>query len=144
MILSPRLVSRQACLLAWRRHPPSAPAARTARHGGGGLARPASNSNANASAAPARPPPSSSALPLAAAALLSSAAAAVVANDDGSLAQCSMAPMGADPILIAPVKEPATGKMFPRLCNGMTLAGCGVRVKWGLIKVRCVAWRACG
>lgn len=40
--------------------------------------------------------------------------------------------------MIAPVKEPATGKMFPKLCNGMTLAGCGVRVKWGFVKVYAV------
>lgn len=28
--------------------------------------------------------------------------------------------------------------MFPRLCNGMTFAGCGVRVKWGFVKVYAV------
>eukprot|EP00560_Eucampia_antarctica_P006713 CAMPEP_0197824106 /NCGR_PEP_ID=MMETSP1437-20131217/1410_1 /TAXON_ID=49252 ORGANISM="Eucampia antarctica, Strain CCMP1452" /NCGR_SAMPLE_ID=MMETSP1437 /ASSEMBLY_ACC=CAM_ASM_001096 /LENGTH=205 /DNA_ID=CAMNT_0043423607 /DNA_START=229 /DNA_END=846 /DNA_ORIENTATION=+ len=35
-------------------------------------------------------------------------------------------------------KEPATGIMFPQLCNGMTFAGCGVRVKWAIIKVYAV------
>jgi hypothetical protein len=34
-----------------------------------------------------------------------------------------------------PVKEKATGILFPQLCNGFTLAGCGVRIKYGLIKV---------
>ena len=38
--------------------------------------------------------------------------------------------------MLSPSKEPATGILFPRLCNGMTLAGCGVRVKYGFVKVR--------
>ena len=37
-----------------------------------------------------------------------------------------------------PVKESATGILFPPLCNGYYLAGTGVRVKWGLIKVYAV------
>lgn len=37
-----------------------------------------------------------------------------------------------------PVKEAATGILFPQLCNGYSLAGTGVRVKWGLIKVYAV------
>jgi hypothetical protein len=37
-----------------------------------------------------------------------------------------------------PVKEAATGIFFPPLCNGYYLAGAGVRVKWGLIKVYAV------
>mmetsp|Transcript_11459 Transcript_11459/g.25539 ORF Transcript_11459/g.25539 Transcript_11459/m.25539 type:complete len:267 (+) Transcript_11459:48-848(+) len=37
-----------------------------------------------------------------------------------------------------PVKEPSTGILFPQLCNGLYLAGCGVRAKWGLIKVYAV------
>lgn len=37
-----------------------------------------------------------------------------------------------------PVKEAATGILFPPLCNGYYLAGTGVRVKWGLIKVYAV------
>lgn len=37
-----------------------------------------------------------------------------------------------------PVKEGATGILFPPLCNGYYLAGTGVRVKWGLIKVYAV------
>lgn len=59
-------------------------------------------------------------------------------NNNEPLVQCSVAPSGFDPVMIAPVKEPATGKMFPRLCNGMTFAGCGVRVKWGFVKVYAV------
>jgi hypothetical protein len=37
-----------------------------------------------------------------------------------------------------PTKESATGILFPPLCNGYYLAGTGVRVKWGLIKVYAV------
>jgi hypothetical protein len=37
-----------------------------------------------------------------------------------------------------PVKEAATGILFPPLCTGYYLAGTGVRVKWGLIKVYAV------
>mmetsp|Transcript_8966 Transcript_8966/g.11925 ORF Transcript_8966/g.11925 Transcript_8966/m.11925 type:complete len:265 (+) Transcript_8966:95-889(+) len=37
-----------------------------------------------------------------------------------------------------PVKEPSTGILFPQLCNGFYFAGCGVRAKWGLIKVYAV------
>jgi hypothetical protein len=33
-------------------------------------------------------------------------------------------------------KEPATGLAFPELCNGMTLAGVGVRIKYVFVKVR--------
>ena len=32
-------------------------------------------------------------------------------------------------------KEPATGIAFPELCNGMTLAGVGVRIKYVFVKV---------
>jgi hypothetical protein len=38
----------------------------------------------------------------------------------------------------SPVKEAATGILFPPLCNGYTLVGTGVRVKYGLIKVYAV------
>lgn len=46
---------------------------------------------------------------------------------------------GGDVLMVgAPVKEKATGIMFPQLCNGMNLVGCGVRVKWGLVKVSAI------
>ncbi len=38
-----------------------------------------------------------------------------------------------------PIKEAATGILFPQLCNGMFFAGCGVRVKYGFVKVYAVA-----
>ena len=51
-------------------------------------------------------------------------------------AQCSAAsPLGSEPVMLSPTKEPATGILFPSLCNGMSLVGCGVRVKWGFVKV---------
>lgn len=34
-----------------------------------------------------------------------------------------------------PVREPSTGILFPQLCNGYFLAGCGVRIKYGFVKV---------
>ena len=37
-----------------------------------------------------------------------------------------------------PTKEEATGILFPQLCNGYYLAGTGVRVKYGFIKVYAV------
>ena len=45
---------------------------------------------------------------------------------------------GGDVVMLAPTKEPATGILFPRLCNGMQFVGCGVRVKWGFVKVYAV------
>lgn len=55
-----------------------------------------------------------------------------------STAQCSAAPFGVEPVMLSPSKEPATGILFPKLCNGMTFAGCGVRVKYGFVKVYAV------
>ncbi|KAL7566533.1 hypothetical protein ACA910_000603 [Epithemia clementina (nom. ined.)] len=37
-----------------------------------------------------------------------------------------------------PVKEKSTGILFPQVCSGFDFAGCGVRIKWGLIKVYAV------
>lgn len=56
-------------------------------------------------------------------------------NNSTAVAQCSAAPLGAEPVMLSPTKEEATGILFPSLCNGMSLAGCGVRVKWGFVKV---------
>mmetsp|Transcript_1036 Transcript_1036/g.2081 ORF Transcript_1036/g.2081 Transcript_1036/m.2081 type:complete len:222 (-) Transcript_1036:647-1312(-) len=60
-------------------------------------------------------------------------------GDDGNLfwkiARCSARNLGAEPVMLSPKTEPATGILFPRLCNGMSLAGCGVRIKWRFVKV---------
>jgi len=37
-----------------------------------------------------------------------------------------------------PTKESSTGILFPQLCNGLTFVGCGVRVKYGFVKVYAV------
>ena len=50
---------------------------------------------------------------------------------DSGIAKC-------EAVMLAPQKEPATGIVFPHLCNGMQLVGCGVRVKWGFVKVYAV------
>lgn len=50
-------------------------------------------------------------------------------------AGCEMNKSGGEVVMLAPTKEPATGILFPRLCNGMQFVGCGVRVKWGFVKV---------
>ena len=71
----------------------------------------------------------------AAAAVTASTAAVLTLQNAPHVAQCS-APLGSEPVMLSPKTEPATGILFPRLCNGMTLAGCGVRVKWGFVKVR--------
>ena len=58
------------------------------------------------------------------------AAAAYTLNDNNKLSQCDM--LNA---IGKVTKEPATGIDFPELCNGMTLAGVGVRIKYVFVKV---------
>lgn len=41
-------------------------------------------------------------------------------------------------VMIGPIKEPSSGILFPQLCNGMQFVGCGVRVKYGFVKVYAV------
>lgn len=40
--------------------------------------------------------------------------------------------------MLGPKEEPTTGILFPHLCNGMTFVGCGVRIKYGFVKVYAV------
>ncbi len=42
---------------------------------------------------------------------------------------------GGEIVMLGPTKEGSTGILFPHLCNGMQFVGCGVRVKYGFIKV---------
>ena len=42
---------------------------------------------------------------------------------------------GSDVLMLEPHTEASTGIMFPHLCNAMTFAGCGLRVKYGFVKV---------
>lgn len=37
-----------------------------------------------------------------------------------------------------PTEERSTGILFPNLCNAMTFVGCGVRIKYGFVKVYAV------
>jgi hypothetical protein len=47
-------------------------------------------------------------------------------------------PSSGDVILLGAVKEKSTGILFPKQCNGFTLAGTGVRIKYGFVKVYAV------
>ena len=70
------------------------------------------------------------------AAALTLAGAAVAVQEPQRTSLLSRVPTGGDVLMVgAPVKEKATGIMFPQLCNGMHLVGVGVRIKWGIIKV---------
>uniref|UniRef100_A0A7S2ED08 Chalcone isomerase domain-containing protein n=1 Tax=Trieres chinensis TaxID=1514140 RepID=A0A7S2ED08_TRICV len=57
-----------------------------------------------------------------------------------AVAKCDVGrrPSGGEVVMLAPTKEPSTGILFPRLCNGMTFVGCGVRVKFGFVKIYAV------
>ena len=46
-----------------------------------------------------------------------------------------LAKRGGDVVMLGPKEEPTTGILFPHLCNGMTFVGCGVRIKYGFVKV---------
>jgi len=56
-----------------------------------------------------------------------------------STTMCDGRRASGDIVLLEPHKEPKTGILFPHLCNGMTFVGCGVRVKYGFVKVYAVA-----
>lgn len=52
------------------------------------------------------------------------------------MAAATPPPTGGDVISTGtPVMEASTGILFPQLCNGYYLVGCGVRIKYGFIKV---------
>jgi len=100
------------------------------------VTRPSSSSNNSSAAAfsSAQPTAAGTAILLTAAALLYTTATNDAKNNEASL--CSVAPrLGAEPTMLSPATEPKTGILFPRLCNGMTFVGCGVRVKYGFVKV---------
>jgi len=65
---------------------------------------------------------------------------AATSEKENKLASCAAKiPTGGDVIQMGtPVKERATGIMFPQLCNGYTLVGCGVRIKYAFVKVYAV------
>ena len=71
-----------------------------------------------------------------------SAAFLVTASSLGSTTRTSLhanLPINGDIIGVgSPVKEKATGILFPHMCNAMTLVGTGVRVKYYVAKVYAV------
>lgn len=69
------------------------------------------------------------------------AAAALFVSHDNTTTSLDAAklPLSGDIIGVgAPVKEKATGILFPNMCNAMTLVGTGVRVKYYVAKVYAV------
>ncbi len=79
---------------------------------------------------------------MAAAALLLAAASTVAVSSwmvDAPTAAMETLPSSPD-IIAAVVKEKSTGITFPQLCNGLSLVGCGVRIKWGFVKVCMYVW----
>jgi hypothetical protein len=62
-------------------------------------------------------------------------------NNKTAATNCEAAKLPASGDIIStgtPVKEPATGILFPQLCNGYYLAGTGVRIKYAFVKVYAV------
>ena len=55
-----------------------------------------------------------------------------------SITKLDAIPSSGDVILLGAVKEKSTGILFPKQCNGFTLAGTGVRIKYGFVKVYAV------
>lgn len=68
------------------------------------------------------------------------ATAAVALNimEPKSATQMEAIPSSGDVIMLGATKEKATGILFPKQCNGFMLAGTGVRVKYGFVKVYAV------
>jgi hypothetical protein len=66
------------------------------------------------------------------------ASAALVEPERAALDAPRRIPTSGDVLMLGPTKEKATGILFPQLCNGYTLVGCGVRVKYAFVKVYAV------
>lgn len=56
-------------------------------------------------------------------------------NDTSTFCEKSLSQ---EAFMLGPTKEGSTGILFPHLCNGMQFVGCGVRVKYGFVKVYAV------
>jgi hypothetical protein len=69
--------------------------------------------------------------------VLVSVATVAASQNKYDTAQCAArVPSSGDVLSVGKItKEPATGISFPELCNGMTLAGVGVRIKYVFVKV---------
>jgi hypothetical protein len=55
-----------------------------------------------------------------------------------STTQLEMPPASGDVLLLGAIAEKSTGILFPKLCNGFTLAGTGARAKYGFFNVYAV------
>jgi hypothetical protein len=66
------------------------------------------------------------------------ATAAVALNTASTTKMDAAMPTSGDVIMLGATKEKATGILFPKQCNGFMLAGTGVRVKYGFVKVYAV------
>lgn len=116
------------------------------RHGAPRAGRAASAASATRSMSAARfasrgAPTASGATAAASIAVAAAAAAAVYCGHDDRRYTRAAAriPTSGDVVSIgSPTKEKATGILFPNLCNGMTIAGVGVRYKYGFVKVYAV------
>lgn len=80
---------------------------------------------------------SSSTSTLYAAAFFATAAVALSITPSSTTKMDTM-PTSGDVIMLGATKEKATGILFPKQCNGFMLAGTGVRVKYGFVKVYAV------
>jgi hypothetical protein len=68
--------------------------------------------------------------------LVSVATVAASQNNNKNAHCAARVPSSGDVLSVGKItKEPATGISFPELCNGMTLAGVGVRIKYVFVKV---------
>lgn len=71
-------------------------------------------------------------------AVFASTSLALTPKSSSSTTKMDALPTSGDVILLGATKEKATGILFPKQCNGFTLAGTGVRVKYGFVKVYAV------
>ena len=68
-----------------------------------------------------------------------SAVTLVASNQQNNVQLAAPMPSSGDLISVGePIKEPGTGILFPKLCNGLYFCGCGYRVKYGFFKVYAV------
>jgi len=71
--------------------------------------------------------------------LTTSYAIGITETDNTNTTSCSARKGGGgDVLMLEPHKETSSGILFPHLCNAMTFVGCGVRVKYGFVKVYAV------
>lgn len=70
--------------------------------------------------------------------LSTSYAIGIIETENTTTTSCSAMNGVGDVLMLEPHKETSSGILFPHLCNAMTFVGCGVRVKYGFVKVYAV------